>query len=200
NQVFSSVLCRFPFEVSLACQGATEIGYGELVSGNYFELLGVRSALGRTFTEDDDRIPGGHPLAVLNHAFWKTRFGSDPGVLGQSILVKNIPLTIVGVSEAGFDGIELGISPQVWIPVAMKKELTGFFAMWSLENRRASWVQAYGRLNPGVTREQARASLAPLFNSILEADARDPQFATGPAENVAYLKEQFLKSKLEVDP
>src|SRR5262249_50401286 len=60
NQVFSSVLCRFPFEVSLACQGATEIGYGELVSGNYFELLGVRSALGRTFTEDDDRIPGGH--------------------------------------------------------------------------------------------------------------------------------------------
>src|SRR5262245_25291465 len=200
NQAFSGLMCRFPFEVTVSSQGTTEIGYAELVSGNYFELLGVAPALGRTLSDDDDRIPGGHPLAVLNYAVWKERFGSNPSVLGQSILVNNVPLTIIGVSAAGFNGIELGISPKVWIPVAMKKELTGFFAMWSLENRRASWVQAYGRLKPGVTPEQARASLAPLFNSILEADARDPQFATGPAENVAYLKEQFLKSKLEVEP
>jgi predicted permease len=200
NQVFTGVLCRFPFDVSVACRGTTEIAYGELVSGNYFELLGIPAAVGRVFTADED-VPGGHPLAVLNYAFWKERYGSDRGAVGQSILVNNVLLTIVGVASQGFDGIELGVSPKVWIPVAMKKELTGFFGPnWSLENRRASWVQAYGRLTPGVTPEQARASLAPLFQSILEAESRDPQFASGPAESVAYIKERFLRSTLEVAP
>src|SRR5262249_34145806 len=67
NQVFSGVLCRFPLDVTVASEGVTEIGYGELVSGNYFEVLGVAAALGRIFTQDDDRTPGGHPLAILSH-------------------------------------------------------------------------------------------------------------------------------------
>src|SRR5262249_38909241 len=140
NQVFSGVLSRFPFDVSVTCRGTTEIAYGELVSGNYFELLGIPAAVGSIFTADDDRVPGGHPLAGLNYPFWKERYGADPGTVGQSVLVNNVPLTIVGVAAEGFDGIELGVSPKVWIPVAMKKELTGFFGpYWNFENRRASW-------------------------------------------------------------
>jgi predicted permease len=201
NEVFSGVLCRFPFNINVACGGMTEIANGELVSGNYFALLGIPAAAGRVFTDDDDRKPGAHPLAVLNYAFWKERYGSDTGAVGQSILVNNVPLTIVGVAAKGFDGIELGVSPKVWIPVAMKRELTGFFGpTWSLENRRASWVQAYGRLRPGVTAEEAQSSLAPLFQSILEDESRDPGFASGPAENIAYIKDRFLRSRLEAAP
>ena len=201
NVVFSGVLCRFPFDITVGCRGTSEIADGELVSGNYFNLLGISAAVGRVFADDDDRTPGGHPLAVLNYAFWKERYGCDSEAVGQSILVNSVPLTIIGVAAAGFDGIELGVSPKLWIPVAMKKELTGFFGpIWNLENRRASWVQAYGRLKPGVTAQQARSSLGPFFQSVLEAESRDPQFMTGPAENVAYIKDRFLKSTLEVLP
>jgi len=83
NQVFQGLLGVFPFAASVAERGQTERASGELVSGNYFGVLGVPPALGRVFTADDDRVPGGHPLAVLAHAYWVSRFGSDPSVLNR---------------------------------------------------------------------------------------------------------------------
>jgi predicted permease len=206
NQVFSGVMCRFSLDLSLARQGQTDRVAAELVSGNYFEVLGVSAALGRVFTPDDDRIPDGHPLAVLSYDYWTERFGADPNILGQKILVNNFPMTVIGVSAKGFDGLELGVRPAVRIPVAMAKELMGFFGnAWNLTNRRAAWLELFARLAPGVAREQAQASLAPLFQSILESEADAPDFATfglpsWTAHQRAYTRQQFLKSGLDVLP
>ena len=105
NQVFSGVMCRFPLDLSVALQGQTERVPGELVSGNYFQVLDVSAALGRVFTPDDDRIPDAHPLAVLSYDYWAERFGADPNILGQTILVNNFPMTVIGVSAKGFEGL-----------------------------------------------------------------------------------------------
>ena len=127
NQVFSGMFCKFGTNFSLSFEGRTELVSGELVSGNYFPVLGVGAAVGRVFNASDDLIQGGHPLAVLSYGFWKTRFGGNRNVIGTRILVNGYPLTIVGVSQAGFDGVEVGTSPQIRIPMTMKKEVTSFF-------------------------------------------------------------------------
>ena len=111
-QAFSSIFCRFGTAVSLSFSGQTERVNAELVSGNYFQALGVRPAIGRVFTpEEDDRVYKGHPFVVLSHEYWVSRFAADPKVLGQKILVDNYPMTIVGVSAAGFNGLDPARSP-----------------------------------------------------------------------------------------
>jgi predicted permease len=146
NQVFAGVICRFPLTLSVAHSGETERVEGELVSGNYFDVLGVPAALGRTFTAADDQIPDGHPLAVLSYDFWNERFGSDPNILGQTIFVNNFPLTVIGVSAKWFNGLELGVRSEIRIPVAMKNEMTGFFVLGlqgGPEQQRAYGLQQF---------------------------------------------------------
>jgi hypothetical protein len=116
NQVFSGLLCRYGLPLSMGYGGQTERVDGELVSGNYFDVLGVKAALGRTFTPEDDRVPGAHPLIVLSYDFWVNRFAADPKILGQTLTVNGQSLTVIGVSQRGFDGIELGYSPKIRIP------------------------------------------------------------------------------------
>ena len=197
NQVFSGVFCRFGLPLSLGYKGQTERVEGELVSWNYFDVLGVKAALGRTFAPDDDRLPGAHPLAVLSYDFWVNRFASDPNLLGQTLIINGHSMTVIGVSQKGFHGIELGYSPKIRIPVMMNRQM---MAAWSetynLDNRRGRWVNVFGRLRADVTREQAQASLQPLFHSILEMEVREKGFATA----TSYTKEQFLKSRIEVLP
>ena len=98
NTVFDGVIARFPAPLTLLANGQAERVNGELVTGNYFDVLGVRAHIGRTFTPDDDRTPGGHPVAVLSHNFWMRRFGGDPGVLNRTISLNGLPMTIVGVT------------------------------------------------------------------------------------------------------
>jgi predicted permease len=196
NQVFSGVICRYALPLSLRLNGRGERLDGELVSGNYFQVLGVQAALGRVITPDDDRIPDGQPVAVLSYRFWMERFHGDRGVIGQSILVNGRQLTVIGVSQAGFDGIELGYSPKIRIPVAMKKAMTPGWEQYSLENRRGRWVNVLARLKPGVSITQAKASLQPLFHSILEMEVREKEFAHADA----YTKQQFLRSTMDVMP
>src|SRR5437870_3730806 len=112
NQVFSGMLCRFQRPVSVSFAGRNERASGELVSGTYFSVLGVRPALGRLFTADEDRTPGGAPLAVLSYDYWKTRFAADPSVIGKQMVVNDYKLTIVGVAEKGFEGVERVFTTQ----------------------------------------------------------------------------------------
>jgi predicted permease len=196
NQVFSDVICRYALPLSLGISGEGDRLDGELVSGNYFQVLGVKAAIGRTITPDDDRIPGGHPVAVLSYRYWVERFHSDPAVIGQSLLINGRQLSVIGVSQAGFDSVEIGYSPKIRIPVAMKKEMTPGWEMYSLENRRGRWVNVFGRLKPGVGITQAKASLQPLFHSILEMEVREKEFAHAGA----YTKQQFLRSTMNVLP
>jgi predicted permease len=194
NTVFSGVMCRFGLPLSLSFNGHTERVSGELVSGTYFQVLGVGAALGRVFTPDDDRIPGGHPLAVLSYNFWKSRFALDPSILNKTIDVNGYQLTVIGVSQPGFDGVILGQSPQIRIPVMMKAQMT---PQWDdLKERRSRWVNVFARLKHGVTQMQGQASLQPLYHQILEMEVQQPAFRNASS----YTREQFLKSTMEVLP
>jgi len=194
NQVFTGMFCRFSTAASLSFGGETERVSADLVSGTYFPVLRVGAALGRTFTPDDDRVPGGHPLVMLSHAYWKSRFASDPAVVGRTVVVNGHNMTIVGVAQAGFTGVELEFVPQVFVPMMMKAQLT---PLWdALEDRRWRFVNAFGRLSPGVSREQAQASLHPFFKGMLEMEVKEAAFRNASVET----REAFLKNVLEVLP
>ena len=194
NEVFQGMFCRFGNQFSLTYEGRTELVSGELVSGNYFPVLGVGAALGRVFTAQDDLFQGGHPIAVLSYSYWKTRFAADPSVIGRKIVLNGYPLTIVGVSRRGFDGVEPGYSPQLRVPMMMKQQLTDRF--YNLNNRRGRFAQVFGRLKPGVTLEQAKAGLQPLFHQILAMEVREKEFARA----TEHTRQQFLKMWMDVLP
>ena len=196
NQVFSGMFCKYGTTLSLNFEGRTELVSGELVSGNYFPVLGVGAAVGRVFNASDDLIQGGHPLAVLSYGFWKTRFGGNRNAIGARILVNGYPLTIVGVSQAGFDGVEVGTSPQIRIPMMMKKEMTPAASFYGLNDRRGRFAQVFGRLKPGMTLEAAKAGLQPLFHQILQMEVQEKDFAKA----TEYTRQQFLKMWMDVLP
>jgi predicted permease len=195
NEVFNGLVCRYDDLFSVAFNGRTEIVEGEDVSGNYFSVLGVGAALGRVFTPADDVTEGGHPLAVLSYTYWKTRFAGDPGILGKKIVVDGYPLTVIGVSQAGFDGVETGYSPQIRVPMAMHDVLpqTPFP---ELKNRRRRFVEAFGRLKPGTTAETAKAALQPLFHQMLQMEVQMPEFS----KTSDYTRQQFLAMWMDVLP
>src|SRR5215472_5549509 len=160
NQVFSGMFCRFPTSMSLGYGDRTERVSAELVSGSYFPVLGVTAIIGRTLTPDDDRVPGGHPVAMLSYSFWQSRFSSDPSIVGKQIVANGYTVTVIGVAQAGFDGVELGYKSKVFVPMMMKPQMTP--RSGGLEDRSLSWVTAFGRLKPGISIAQANASLQPL--------------------------------------
>src|SRR5260221_12847117 len=117
---FSEVLCRRLVSTSVSVDNQTERVQAEMVSGNYFTMLGVPAAVGRVFnSQDGDRVFQGHPVVVLSYDYWKTRFNTNPNVLGKKILVNNYPMNIVGVSAPGFAGLAPGWSPQIRVPILM---------------------------------------------------------------------------------
>src|SRR5258708_7835160 len=195
NEVFSGMFCRFPQPVSMTYGGQAERTQGELVSGTYFSVLGVGTALGRAFTPEDDRVPNGHPLVMLSYDFWKQRFGGDPQIVGKTVLVNNHQMTIIGVAQAGFDGVELGYATKIFVPVMMEQQII-VGPMKMLTDRRSRWVNAFGRLKPGVSEEKAKASLQPFMHSMLEMEVKEAAFRDASA----YDREQFLKSWIDVLP
>jgi putative ABC transport system permease protein len=166
NAVFDGVLARFPAPLTLMTNGQAERVSGELVSGNYFDVLGVRAQIGRTFTPDDDRTPGGHPVAILSYNYWARRFAADPSVLNRTLTINGLPMTVVGVTPPGFYGIVVGENPDVMVPVAMKAQMT---PTWDdLQNRRSRWLTVMARLKDGVSREQAEAAMNVVYRQINE--------------------------------
>lgn len=126
---------------------------------------------GRLFTADDNRVPGGHPLVVLSHGYWQRRFGGDPLIVGQTIRVNTHPMTIIGVTPAGFHGIELGTSPDIRVPIVMQAEM--YASRSRLENPREWWLQIIGRLKPGVSGQAAEQELDASFqrfSAVLPSD------------------------------
>ena len=191
NTVFAGVLARFPTPLTLMVGDRAERVSGELVSGNYFDVLGVRPALGRLLGPDDDRTPGGHPVAVLSHNFWMRRFAGDPAVLNRTIRLNGHPMTIVGVSQSGFFGVVLGQNPDVMVPVMMKAEMT---PTWDdLENRRSRWLTVMARLKPGMAREQAEAAMNVIYRQINEAELKDMSKASESFRQRFAAKHLFLR-------
>src|SRR5829696_6661270 len=192
NTVFDGVLARFPAPLTLMTNGQSERVSGELVSDNYFDVLGVRAHIGRTFTPDDDRTPGGHPVAILSHNFWTRRFAADPSVLNRTVTLNGLPMTIVGVTPPGFFGIVIGESADVMVPVAMKAQMT---PTWDdLQNRRSRWLTIMARLKPGVTAAQAEAAMNVVYRQINEQELKD---IPTPSET---FKKRFVEKHLFLRP
>jgi len=194
NQVFSGMFCRFPTYLSLSFGGQTERVAGELISGSYFPVLGVRAALGRAITPDDDRVPSGHPLAMLSYSYWKARFASDCGIVGKTVVINGHNMTVIGVAELGFDGVELGHTTQVFVPVMMKAQMT---PLWDgMKDRRWRWVNAFGRMKPGITAQKAKSAIQPFFHAMLEMEVKEAAFRNADT----YTRQQFLKNVIDVLP
>jgi predicted permease len=195
NTVFQGMFCRDDRTFSISFEGRTERIQGELVSGNYFPVLGVGAAIGRVFTAQDDLVQGANPYAVLGYSYWMTRFGGNPNVIGQKLILNGYPFTVIGVSQAGFDGIDPAQVTQIRIPVTMRGEI-GSRTFNPMNDRRSRWVQAYGRMKPGMTREQAKAGLQPLFHQMLEMEVQQKEFSRA----AALTKQNFLKMWLDLLP
>jgi predicted permease len=198
NQVFSGMFCRWETSMSVSSDGRTERVDGELVSGTYFPVLGVGPALGRLFTAEDDKTPGGAPYAVLSYRYWLSRYAGSPGIIGKKLIVNGHPLTIIGVSQAGFDGTDPGKSPQVRVPVMMKAEMDTLGASfdYNFKSRRGRWVNVFGRMKPGVTEQQAKAALQPFFHQMLEMEVREKDFARAAPET----RQRFLTMWIDLLP
>jgi predicted permease len=168
NDVFTGLIARFPASATLTARNQAERIDVELISGNTFAVLGVQPVLGRAITADDDRTPAAHPVAMLSYNYWQRRFAGAPAILNQVITVNSTLVTIVGVAPRGFAGVAATQSPDIFMPLMMKAQIT---PTWNdLDNRRSRWLNVVGRLKPGVTADAAKAKLDVLYQQINEQE------------------------------
>jgi predicted permease len=190
--VFSGVVARSGDPVSVSWNGQTERAQAEIVSGNLFTVLGVPAAIGRTFTPEDDGAPGAHPVVVLSHDYWIRRFAGEPGVLNVKVAINGHPMVVIGVAPAGFRGVLSGESPDLFVPIAMKREVT---PTWDgLTDRRTRWLNILARLEPGVSAARAQAAMATIYRPALESELKQYPVRSKRAEQL------ILGQKLEVQP
>ncbi|MGC9971755.1 MAG: ADOP family duplicated permease [Bryobacteraceae bacterium] len=191
NTVFSGVLARSGLPANLTFRQRTERVSLELVSWNYFELLGVEPAVGRLFSPGDDGKPDALRVAVLSHEYWARRFAGDPAVVGQRIVLNSLQVTIAGVSARGLHSLIPGRSPDVLVPIEIEETLLPVYPM--LSSRAYSAMNIVGRLKPGIARQRAQAELAPVYQQLIEEEARAVP-ASWPD------RERFLSRRLELIP
>ena len=176
NNVFDGLLAFGGIGASLNSNDQTDLVNGAIVTGNFFEVLGVRAQLGRVITTDDDKVPGAHPVAVISQGLWQRRFAGDPSVVGRQLLLNGSNFTVIGVLPAGFDGLQLGPVRDLYVPMMMQAIMRPPRAGYSgemnpdlLQVRGNRWLFSVGRLKPGVNAAQAQASLAMIAKQLEEA-------------------------------
>jgi putative ABC transport system permease protein len=167
NQVFSGVIAADKTSAAVSWHNQAENEDAEVVSGNYFEVLGLKPAAGRLLTQQDDTTKNANPLVVLSYGYWKTRFGASRDVIGQVVVVNGHPFTILGVAPQGFDTAIGGYKPGIFVPISMVEIVMPWTASRdSLVSHKSLWLTLVARLKPGVTIQQAEASLQPLWHSL----------------------------------
>jgi len=159
-------------QVIVGIDGSTALVSGEIVSGNYFDVLQTQASIGRLLTPDDDLAPGGHPVCVISYGLWKRQFGANPSVVGSTIQLNRRPYTILGVMPEQLANTRSGVHVDVRIPLMMADD---FLPGHPLKDPTWDFLQPIGRMKPGVTIEQSRAALAVLFGEI-EAARPTPRF------------------------
>ncbi len=166
NEVFDGVAAWSFTAVNLSEGGRNQRVAGEMVSADYFRVLGARPLLGRGFLPEEDRGPGQHAVVVLGHAFWQERFGGDPGVVGSTLTLNGRPFEVVGVTAPEFRGGMPAVNAQLYAPLMMQRELMP--GVDRLEQRRSNFMNVVARLKPGVTADQAQASMERLVRGLEE--------------------------------
>lgn len=176
NTVFSGVIARYGTNFSVSAGGTAEHVYGEMVTGNYYQVLGVQPYIGRLLDPNDDRVPGGHPVVVLSYGFWQRAFGADRSPIGKEILLNGRPMTVLGVTPPEFYGAEMGANPAVRVPMTMAAVFTQ--PANRLSSWRHRWITLLARLKPGVSAHQGRAASDVLCHQALEEElAHEPPAA-----------------------
>ena len=168
SDIFTGVLASGgTMRLNLALDGSSELVQAALYSGNAFDVLGIRATIGRTLLPSDD-VGGGPIVAVLNHGYWRTRFGADPSAVGRTVRVNGQPATIVGVAEPGFRGTSLSMNPDLYLPAAVSGPLdTGFFSRVDrLKHSGFVWLTVIGRLRPDVSVAQASGAMDALYTQL----------------------------------
>ena len=193
NSVFSGILARYGFSASVASHGQTDRASGEVVSGNYFDVLGVRPAIGRVFTQDDDRVPGAQPVVVLSHSYWTRHFGGDPSVLNKVLLINNVEMTVVGVSQPGFTGVQVGKTPDLFVPMMMTQQMTQYGE--TLDQWNDYWMTLLARLRPGVSEKQAEAGINATYKPLLEEQLPQIKSAWNEEKRKRFLDKKIILSQ-----
>ena len=196
GEPLSEVVARRLASASVAIDNQTERVEIEMVSGNFFTMLGVSAAAGRVFnSQEDDQVYQGHPVVVISHDYWVTRFGRDRAAVGKKILVNNYPMTIVGVSAEGFAGIDPARSPQLRVPLQMKPVIVPEWTWFTVDDERTRWIQVFGRLKPGYTAETAEPPLQVLFSQVRQHEMTLPK----AKDWSPFLRERFMEGRLRVE-
>jgi len=193
NSVFSGVVAADRTSVGVSWHDQAEDEDAEVVSGNYFDVLGLKPVTGRLFNASDDTAKNANPVTVLSYEYWKTRFSAAPDVAGKTVLINGHAFTILGVAPEGFHSAIDGYKPGVFVPTSMVEVAMPWMAPRDdLNSHQSVWLTLIARLKPGVTRQQAETSLEPLWYSLRA------QELTGYASASAHFKEKFLKTHLSV--
>jgi predicted permease len=194
NSVFSGVIARGGTQMNVSYGDRTERVSGELVSGNFYEVLGVRPWAGRLFTQEDDRTPGGHPVVVLSYRFWESRFNKDPNLIGKTILVNEHPMTVLGVTPPGFYGLDLSSNPDVRVPLMMTLVFNPL-PPTRMQSRRHQWLSVMARRKADVSPEQAQASLSVTYQQIRTYEAEQLT-----AKGTKFNRERFMSQRIGAIP
>ena len=163
----ASQYLQFGFAPDQAAQ--PQMKFGALVSGNFFDVLGVRPDLGRNFRPDEDKVPGRDAVVVLSHVLWETEFASDPGVVGRSIFLNSLPFTVVGVAQESFTGPNAWMRADLYVPLAMQPALAGGSGQNELETRGLRVLTVMGRLKPGIRFGQATTETRVIGQQLAQA-------------------------------
>lgn len=186
TRAFSGLIAHQPIQVSWRQEGQAELGWAEIVSGNYFDVLGVGMTHGRGFLPEEDREPGRHPVVVISHRLWQQRFGAAVSAAGSTIRVNGHAFTIVGVAPRSFSGTFTGFAIDMWVPL-MSQPLTMPDTRDRIDRRSAAFLMLTGRLSPGATVASARAELAPLAAELERLEPQEHRgigIAVAPASGV----------------
>jgi predicted permease len=188
------VIARGGTQMNVSYGDQTERVRGELVSGNFYEVLGVRPWTGRLFTQEDDRTPGAHPVAVLSYRFWESRFNKDPNLIGKTILINEHPVTVLGVTPPGFYGVDLTNNPDVRVPLMMTPVFNPL-PPTRLQSRRHQWLSVMARRKADVSPEQAQASLSVTYQQIRTSEAEQLS-----ASGTKFNRERFMAQRIAAIP
>jgi len=198
STAFDGLIATAPVNVGITRNGVSDLANAEIVSGNYFSVLGVSATKGRLLTQADDTTPGGNPVAVLGFNYWKTRLGADANAVGQTLSINGQPFQIIGISAPEFQSAVWGQVPDVFVPISMLDQVRpGKEDRRSLQNHKDRWMNIVGRLKTGETTEHAQVAMAPLWHALRAEELK----ALGARVSSKRFVDEFLnKSELQVLP
>ncbi|MGH9970958.1 MAG: ABC transporter permease [Pyrinomonadaceae bacterium] len=171
NTVFEGIVAEDLAQAAISTQNQNDVIWGQVVSGNYFEVLRVKPFMGRPFAPDEDKTRGEKPVLVISHSLWQRRLSSDPNIVGKTIELNNRTYSVIGVAPASFKGTKSGLSLDFWTPMMMVEDLQ--HAPDLLSSRGDHWMNMFARLKPGVTRTQASAEMSAIAQRLNRAYPTD---------------------------